>query len=87
MMIDMAVTRVINTALAPTTIDNFILRLQVFNYLELYVTSHPEYIPWASWSTFPLKSVLNTTEFEIRALANCTVFSNKTNANQFSARV
>ena len=55
-------------------IDNFILRLQVFNYLELYVTSHPEYIPWASWSTFPLKSVLNDGEFEIRALANCAVF-------------
>ena len=63
------------------SIDNFILRLQVFNYLELYVTSHPEYIPWASWSTFPLKSVLNNGEFEIRALANCAVFPNKTNAN------
>ena len=47
-----------------------------------YVTSHPESFPRQFWSTFPLKSVLNIGEFEGRALAPCTVYSN--NANEIS---
>ena len=63
-------------------IDNFTVSKRMLMKRNCYVTSHPEYTPCPTWRTFPLKSVLNMGEFEICALASCTVFSNETIANQ-----
>ena len=68
-------------------IDNFTISKRLLMKCNCYVTSHPEYTPCPTWSTFPLKSVLNIGEFEIRALVSRTVFSNKTIVNQLSARL
>ena len=49
--------------------------------------SYLEYTCLLFWRTFSLKSVLNMEEFEICTLANHTVFSKKTNANQLNIHV
>ena len=68
-------------------IDNFTVSKRTLMRCNCYVTSHPEYTSCSTWSTFTMKSVLNISEFKIRALASCTVFSNKTIANQLSAHL
>ena len=68
-----------------SSIDNFTVNKRMLMRCNCYVTSHPEYTPCLTCSTFQLKSVLNIGEFKICALASCTAFSNKTIANQLSA--